>query len=49
MNFKPLRRLEDVILITEDGAENLSTFVSMDMDGIEALMKEEGLSQLYPR
>ncbi|GMR21700.1 MAG: aminopeptidase P N-terminal domain-containing protein [Acidobacteriota bacterium] len=42
-------RLEDVILITDDGAENLSAFVPMDMDGIEALMKEEGLSQLYPR
>ena len=42
-------RLEDVILITTDGAENLSAFVPMDMDGIEALMKEDGLMELYPR
>jgi len=42
-------RLEDVILITEDGAENLSGFVPMDMDGIEALMREKGLTELYPR
>ena len=42
-------RLEDVILITKDGAENLSAFVPMDIDGIEALMKEEGLTELYPR
>ena len=42
-------RLEDVILITEDGAENLSGFVPMDMDAIEALMKEDGLLQTYTR
>jgi len=42
-------RLEDVILITEDGAENLSAFLPMDIDGIEAVMKEEGLIQSYTR
>ena len=42
-------RLEDVILITRDGAENLSGFVPMDIDGVEALMQEEGLMELYPR
>jgi Xaa-Pro aminopeptidase len=42
-------RLEDVILINEDGAENLSGFVPMDMDAIEALMKEDGLLQTYTR
>ena len=42
-------RLEDVILINEDGAENLSGFVPMDMDAIEALMKEDGLLQIYTR
>ena len=42
-------RLEDVILITEGGAENLSAFVPMDIDGIEALMREKGLIELYPR
>ncbi len=42
-------RLEDVILITEDGAENLSAFLPMDIDGIEKVMKEEGLLQSYPK
>ncbi len=42
-------RLEDVVLITREGAENLSDFVPMDIGGIEALMKEEGLLQRYPR
>ena len=42
-------RLEDVILINEDGAENLSGFVPMEMDAIEALMKEDGLLQTYTR
>ena len=42
-------RLEDVILIKEDGAENLSGFVPMEMDAIEALMKEDGLLQTYSR
>lgn len=39
-------RLEYVILVTENGAENLSGFVPMEIDAIEALMKEEGLLQL---
>ena len=41
-------RLEDVLLITEDGAENLSEFVPMEMDAIEALMAEPGLLDRYP-
>ena len=41
-------RLEDVIVITEDGAENISDFVPMDMEGIEALMAEPGLLERYP-
>ncbi len=41
-------RLEDVLLITEDGVENLSDFVPMDMTAIEALMAEPGLLQTYP-
>ena len=41
-------RLEDVILITDDGAENLSEFVPMDMDAIEELMAEPGLLDRYP-
>lgn len=34
-------RLEDAILITETGYENLSGFVPADIDGIERLMREE--------
>ena len=41
-------RLEDVILITEDGAENLSEFVPIEPDAIEALMSEEGILDRYP-
>jgi Xaa-Pro aminopeptidase len=37
-------RLEDMILITDNGYENLSAFVPVDIDAIEALMKEPGLS-----
>jgi Xaa-Pro aminopeptidase len=37
-------RLEDVILITDRGYENLSSFVPVEIDDIERLMKERGLS-----
>jgi Xaa-Pro aminopeptidase len=37
-------RLEDMILITEQGYENLSAFVPVEIDAIEKLMKEPGLS-----
>ncbi|MBI2833669.1 MAG: aminopeptidase P family protein [Acidobacteria bacterium] len=37
-------RLEDVILITETGYENLSGFVPVDIEGIETLMAEEGMT-----
>ena len=36
-------RLEDVILITETGYENLSAFVPMEIDAIEKLMAEPGM------
>lgn len=36
-------RLEDVILITETGYENLSGDLPMEIEGIEKLMKEPGL------
>ncbi|MCH6200283.1 aminopeptidase P N-terminal domain-containing protein [Aquiflexum sp. LQ15W] len=38
-------RIEDNILITEDGNENLSEFVPRKIADIEKLMKEEGLLQ----
>lgn len=42
-------RLEDVIVIGERKAEVLTTFVPMDIPGIEQLMREEGMLQRYPR
>ena len=38
-------RLEDMILITDSGYENLSAFVPVDPDAIERLMREPGLSK----
>src|SRR4029079_5813771 len=40
-------RLEDVILITETGYENLSAFVPVEIDAIEKLMAEPGLSESF--
>ncbi len=40
-------RLEDVILITETGYENLSAFVPMEIDEIEKLMAETGMFETY--
>src|SRR4051794_150322 len=37
-------RLEDMILMTSSGYENLSAFVPVDMDAIERLMAQPGLS-----
>jgi Xaa-Pro aminopeptidase len=37
-------RIEDVILITPGGYENLSAFVPIEVGDIEALMKEAGIS-----
>ena len=38
-------RLEDVILITDKGYENMSAFVPMDVAGIEKLMAETGFAE----
>jgi Xaa-Pro aminopeptidase len=40
-------RLEDVILMTETGYENLSAFVPIEMDAIEKLMAEPGMFEKY--
>jgi Xaa-Pro aminopeptidase len=39
-------RLEDMILMTERGYENMSAFVPVDIAAIETLMKEPGLSDV---
>lgn len=39
-------RLEDMIVITADGYENLSAFVPSEIDAIEKLMAEPGIAQL---
>jgi Xaa-Pro aminopeptidase len=41
-------RLEDTILITPTGAENLSGLIPMEMADIEKLMREEGILKKYP-
>ena len=38
-------RLEDMILITETGYENLSAFVPIDIEAIERTMREPGLQK----
>lgn len=38
-------RMEDVVVVTEDGVENLSDNIPAEMDELEKLMKEEGIVQ----
>ncbi|NNE99348.1 MAG: M24 family metallopeptidase [Pyrinomonadaceae bacterium] len=41
-------RIEDMAVVTETGAENLSAFVPSDLDEIERTMKQDGLVQFRP-
>jgi Xaa-Pro aminopeptidase len=41
-------RLEDMILMTDGGYENLSAFVPVEPDEIERVMREPGLSKKHP-
>jgi Xaa-Pro aminopeptidase len=42
-------RLEDVIVITDKGADILTNWLPMDIPTIEKTMSEEGMLQRYPR
>lgn len=42
-------RLEDVVFITDSGAETVSTEAPWDIDAIEKVMKEEGMLKRYKR
>jgi Xaa-Pro aminopeptidase len=39
-------RVEDTVLITENGCENLTAGVPREIDEIEALMKQQGIIQI---
>ena len=42
-------RLEDTLLLTEDGAEIFTDFVPRDIESIERLVQQRGILQDYPR
>ena len=41
-------RIEDTVLVTEDGVEILTGSAPWELDDVEKLMKEEGILQKYP-
>ena len=41
-------RVEDTVVITEDGIENFTAAAPLDLDEVEACMAEEGLLERYP-
>ena len=41
-------RMEDVVVVTEDGVENLSATLPIEMDDLESLWREEGIVQKRP-
>jgi Xaa-Pro aminopeptidase len=40
-------RVEDTVLVTDDGVENLTGFVPLELDDVEALLAEPGLLQWW--
>ena len=38
-------RMEDVVVVTDNGVENLSANLAIEMDDIERLIREEGIVQ----
>ena len=41
-------RFEDTIVVTETGYENFTHFIPMELDAMEAMVKERGLVQKVP-
>ncbi len=41
-------RVEDTVVVTEDGIEVLTKDVPLELDDIEAMMKEDGILQTFP-
>jgi len=41
-------RIEDTVLVTENGVENLTGGAPIERDDVEKLMKEKGILQKYP-
>ena len=41
-------RMEDVVVVTEDGVENLAANLPSEMDVLESLWREEGIVQKRP-
>ena len=41
-------RVEDTIVITEDGLENLTAAAPLELDDVEALMQQDGMIQSFP-
>jgi Xaa-Pro aminopeptidase len=40
-------RVEDTVLVTDDGVENLTGFVPLELDDVESLLEEPGLLQWW--
>lgn len=41
-------RVEDTVVITEDGIENFTEAAPLELDDVEACMKEQGMFEYYP-
>jgi Xaa-Pro aminopeptidase len=41
-------RMEDTVVVTEDGVENLSANLPIEMDEIERIIREDGIVQDRP-
>jgi len=40
-------RVEDTVVVTDDGIENFTGFVPLELDDVEAVMREDGMIQAY--